>query len=363
MLPTSFGNVIPNMWFMLLAGTTLTRKTTAMDLAMDLIMDTDPGAILATDGSYEGIMSALKDREKRSSIYHRDEFTGLLEAISHKDYMAGMSEAFAKLYDGKDLKRLLRKEEIHVKSPRFIIYAGGIKTKTEMLLSEEHINSGFIPRFVIITAEPDITNIRPVGPPRPIHTEAREVIKNELMDILVHYTGPRSVSMSDGTFAGSMRPQFDVRLTDEAWARYNEFETLMINTALDSGLAHLTPVYDRLSKSTLKAAILIAGSMQRREEITVSPDDINHAIYYSQHWRTYVTDVVSGIGKSQDERLIDQILKLINSSKENGLARSDIMKHFRMDSKKAELIFSTMTQRKLVVAIQIAGQSRYIEVL
>jgi hypothetical protein len=363
MLPTSFGNVVPNMWFMILADTTLTRKSTAMDLAWDLIMDTDPGAILATDGSSEGIMSALKDREKRSSIYFRDEFTGLLEAISHKDYMAGMSEAFTKLYDGKDLKRLLRKEEIHVKSPRFIIYAGGIKSKTEMLLNEEHINSGFIPRFVIITAEPDPSNIRPVGPPKPIHTQSREIIKSELLDILVHYTGPRSVSMADGSFAGQMRPQFDVRLTDEAWDRYNQFETMMTNTALDSGLWHLTPVYDRLAKSTLKAAILIAASIQRREEITVAVEDINHAIYYSQHWRAYATEMVSSIGKSQDERLIDQVFKLIASSKGTGLARAEIMKRFRMDSKKADLIFTTMLQRKLIIQVSMAGQPRYIEVL
>jgi Protein of unknown function (DUF3987)/RepB DNA-primase from phage plasmid len=362
MLKTSFGNIIPNLWFLILADTTLTRKSTAMDLAWDLLMDTDPGAILATDGSSEGIMSALKDRENRSSIYFRDEFTGFLESIAHKDYMAGMSEAFTKLYDGKDFKRLLRREEIHVRNPRFLIYAGGIKSKTEMLLNDEHISSGFIPRFIFITADPDPKSIRPVGPPNPINTEARDSIKNELLDILFHYTGPRSVSMSDGSYVGSMKPQFEAFLSQDAWLRYNEFESIMTSTAIDSGLWHLTPVYDRLAKSTLKAAILIAGSTQREDKILVTENDINHAIYYCQRWRTYATNIVSSIGKSQDERLIDQIMRFIQSSRENGLTRAEIMKKFRMDSRKADLIFSTMTQRKLVVQIQIAGQSRYIEV-
>jgi len=53
-LPTSYGLVIPNLWFMILADTTFTRKTTAMDIATDIILDIDSDSILATDGSIVG---------------------------------------------------------------------------------------------------------------------------------------------------------------------------------------------------------------------------------------------------------------------------------------------------------------------
>ncbi len=36
-LPTSYGTIVPNVWFMILADTTLTRKSTSMDIAMDLL--------------------------------------------------------------------------------------------------------------------------------------------------------------------------------------------------------------------------------------------------------------------------------------------------------------------------------------
>src|SRR6201999_3023795 len=99
---------VPNLWFMILGDTTLTRKTTAMDLAVDLLMDVDPDVILATDGSIEGLMQGLSTRPKRPSIFLRDEFSGLLEMMTKWDYYAGMAEVLTKLYDGKMQKRILK---------------------------------------------------------------------------------------------------------------------------------------------------------------------------------------------------------------------------------------------------------------
>src|SRR3990172_8775230 len=229
-LPTSFGNIRPNMWFMLLADTTLTRKTTAMDIGMDLLYEINPDAIMANDGSAEGILTALKSRARRPSIYLRDEFTGLLQAIAHKEYMAGMAEHFTKLYDGKSIKRLLRKEEIIVNDPVFIIFAGGIKTKTQNLLTEEHINSGFIPRFVFLTAVADPTRVRPVGPPAVVNLEDKQKIKDELFDIYDFFNRERLILMPDGKTQAHIKPDFDARMTPQAWARYNKLESSLTNT-------------------------------------------------------------------------------------------------------------------------------------
>ena len=147
-LPTSFGTIQPNLWFMILADTTLTRKTTAMDIAMDLIAEIDSDAVLATDGSIEGLMTSLQTRPRRPSVFLRDEFTGLLEMIVKRDYYAGMPELFTKLYDGKMMKRVLRKEIIEIKEPCLIVFAGGIKSRITQLLKVEHVSSGFMPRFV-----------------------------------------------------------------------------------------------------------------------------------------------------------------------------------------------------------------------
>jgi len=361
-LQTSFGTIIPNLWFMILADTTLTRKSTAMDIAMELLAEVSPNAILATDGSPEGILSALKDRTKQPSIYFRDEFTGLLEAITNKDYMAGMAEQFTKLYDGKTIKRLLRKEEIRITEPRFIMFTGGVKTKTQSLLNEEHINSGFIPRFIFITAVADPSRVRPVGPPIYHNHESKIQIKDELFQIDDNYNRPRMIILPDGRTTSNLKPEFEVKLSDDAWRRYNELESLLTNTALSIGIAHLTPVYDRLAKSTLKAAILIAASRQGEKgtEITVELDDILHAIYYCKQWYVYANEIVSSIGKSNDERTIDKIMEFVVNAGINGVSRSDIMRAFHLDSRRAELLLTTIIQRRLVFVSHFSGQPRYV---
>jgi hypothetical protein len=339
----------------------LTHNTTAMNIAMSLLDEVNPDAIMGTDGSPEGILSAMKDRPKKPSIYLRDEFTGLIEQMAHKDYMAGLGEQLTKLYDGQNLKRLLRKEEISIRDPRLIIFAGGVKTKMQMLLSEEHVNSGFIPRFVFITAVADRDRVRPVGPPVKVTHEERNLIKDELINIDMQYNSPRMVLMPDGKSTASLRPEFDATLTPEAWERYNQLENTLTNAALDTGLPHLTPVYDRLAKSTLKAAILIAASQQLDGgSVTVEERDIVHAIYYCRHWHVYASEMVNGIGKSSDERMIDAIVDFSIQAGPMGVGRSDIMRKFRLDSRRAELLLTTINQRRLLFLSSFGGQPRYV---
>ena len=349
-LPTSFGRMVPNLWFMILGNTTITRKTTAMNMAMKLLYDVDSRALLATDGSLEGILVGMRDRPKQPSIFLRDEFSGLLEIIAHKDYMAGFAEQLTKLYDGEQVKRLLRKEVIDIHDPVFIMYVGGPKFKTQSLITEDLVMGGFLPRFIIITAEPDLDSIRPMGPPLTDKQEEREIIKNELIDLFNHYVKENTVTRN-GESLGKLQAEYEVALTPQAWTRYNEFETLMIKTALDTGLDYLTPVYDRLSKSTLKAAMLIAASTQRSDRVIVGVNDILHAIFYARQWREYASEIVNGIGKSYDERLIDRIAAFVATSR-LGVPRDEIMNMFRLDVKKADLLLRTMEQRRLLVLIE-----------
>lgn len=360
-LPTSFGIIRPNMWFLILADTTLTRKSTAMDIAMGLLEKISPDFVMANDGSPEGILSAMKARPRRASIYWRDEFTGLLDQIANKDYMSGMMEHLTKLYDGKSIKRLLRKEEINIQEPIFIILAGGIKTKTQELMNEELINSGFAPRFVFITAEADISRVRPVGPPRPIDVAAQDAVRDELFTMYDFFNRERLIMIAEAQREAHIKPDLEATMTPQAWERYNKLEHTLTQAALDTGLNHLTPVYDRLAKSTLKAAMLIAASQVRDgATVEVTEIDLIHAIYYCRYWQQYVSEIVNGLGKNADERVIDKIVKYIENRRASGATRAEVMRLFSLDSRRADLIMTTIIQRRLVSVVQVAGQPRYV---
>jgi hypothetical protein len=349
-LPTSFGTIMPNLWFMLLGDTTLTRKTTAMDTAMSVVEEVDSDVLLATDGSLEGMMQALEIRPAKPSIFKRDEVSGLIEAMARKDYMAGMAEALTQLYDGKTLKRVLKRETVTVREPCLLFFAGGIKTRVQSLLTLEHVASGFIPRFVFLTAESDISKLRPLGPPTMQNLEERAGLIEEAREIRERYVFTQEVILK-GKLVDVSESRTMASLAEETWVRYNQLEA----TLLYAGINHeqpdiMTPVYDRLAKSILKAAVLIAAS-RCKGELVVEVEDLLQAIKYGDGWRKYATEIVNGIGRSANEILLQRIFMTIR--RHPGVARSQLMRWYHLEARQAEIMFATMEQRGLITATRL----------
>jgi hypothetical protein len=344
-LPTSFGTIMPNLWFLLLADTTLTRKSTALDLAIDMLTEVDKELIMATDGSIEGMFSALSLRPGKPSIFLRDEFSGLLEMMTKKDYYAGMGEALTKMYDGRLQKRVLRREVIEVTNPILLIFAGGIRTKILQLLTSEQVTSGFIPRFIFISGQSDISKLRPLGPPVEAITTGRDKLLSRLVTYRDTYTNETAVKIGDKEV--KTRNVRQAKLTTTSWALYNEMEKRLLQT----GISHaqqdlLTPVMDRLAKSGLKAAILIAASRLPRGEVIVQEQDIFKAFSFVSEWRGFAMDVVSAIGLPEHERRIERVYSAI--LRQPGITRSRLMQNYHLTKRDADWIFETLDQRGLI---------------
>jgi hypothetical protein len=355
-LPTSFGSLIPNLWFMILADTTLTRKTTAMDLAMDLVTEVDPDVLMATDGSIEGLLSALSVRPGKPSVFLRDEFSGLLEQMTKKDYMAGMPELLTKLYDGKMQKRILRKEVIEVQDPRLLVFAGGIKDKITGLLTFEQVASGFMPRFIFITAESDITKVKPLGPPTAVDLSNRNAILDEMQEMYKHYNATTVMHIARLKTDVESPREWHAQLTPEAWERYNILESQMLQVGLASQRPEvMTPTYDRLSKSILKAAVLLAASRQRGEDVVVELKDMLRALLYGEEWRAFAKEVIAQVGKGGNERTLDMLLRAITANP--GISRSVLMQRYHLTSRTATELFGTLEDRSMI-RIQRVGKGQ-----
>lgn len=356
-LPTSYGSIVPNLWFMILADTTLTRKSTSMDIAMELLEEIDPEAVMATDGSIEGLLTNLANRPKKASVFLRDEFSGMIEAMMKKDYMAGMAETLTKLYDGKMQRRILRKETLEIRDPRLIMYTGGIKNKVTAALTHEHVSSGFMPRFIFVTALSDVSKIKPLGPPTSVLSSRRDAIIAELTQLYLHYNAPRRIEVQ-GALPFEKAADFKARLTEDAWVRYNKLEYKLVDIGMNSTHpAIFTPVGDRLAKSILKAAILIAASRELSEEIVVEENDILRAIKFGEHWRTYAEEVINAIGDNSSERKLEQIYNIIAGGA--GVPRSRLMRLFKLSSREMNGVIDTLTGREQVVVRQVEGKALY----
>lgn len=357
-LPTSYGPVVPNLWFMILGDTTLTRKSTAMDIATDLLIEVDPDAILATDGSVEGVLQQLEARPKRASIFLRDEFSGLLEMMVKREYYAGMAEVLTKLYDGKMQKRVLRKETVTVRDPIFLILAGGIRNRVQGLLTHEHVSSGFIPRFIFVTAESDTSKLLPLGPPTAKDLGNKHLLLDEMTKLVETYGVSRTVHIRQRGESIKEAVGTEAILTPEAWSRYNKLEETLVESGMDSEKPELmTPLFDRLAKNTLKAALLIAASRQvDADKVIVEVVDILHAIRYAKGWRNYALEIVNGIGKTVYERELERIHSAI--IKRPGVSRSQLMQSYHLSAREASQIFDTLLQRGVIMGRRTDATSR-----
>lgn len=346
-LPTSFGKISPNLWFMILADTTLTRKSTAMDLAMDIVTEIDEGILMATDGSLEGLMTALAARDNMPSVFLRDEFTGLVEQMHKKDYMAGMPEFLAKIYDGRDQKRLLRKEEIRIRRPRFILFAGGIKSKMQRIVHHEHVESGFLPRFIFVTAMSDLTKVKPLGPPEDADTTGRELIVSELRDLAQRYPGTRAMEVK-GKVVGMIREAQSMTMSRAAWARFNVMDQTMMQIGMDSGDLQdvVMPMNARLSISILKCAMLLATARTTEGPVVITEWDLLKAMSFGDSWRRYAQDIIVNVGKSEIEQKLNVILKAIQ--RRHSVQRSILMRTYHLTAREMSEIENTLVARGLV---------------
>lgn len=348
-LEASYGTVRPHLWGMILGNSTLSRKTTAMNLAAAFITQLDRELIVASDGSAEGILTGLSTRSGQVSIFYKDEVTGLFDSIKKKEYLTGLPEIFTNLYDCPPYyTRRLRKETITVNSPLFMCFMGGIRDKMYELIDDQMILSGFMPRFLIVSGDADIKTIRTTGPPSPTNFVQRAELMTKFANLWETYHRTEKVEI-----LGQMTAQdqmFEVILTDEAWTFNSEVEIKMAEAAQNTNEQMLSiPTFERLSRSMLKMACLLSAARQVPQEryVQCTLEDMQQAAKYMQAWGEHSIDLIQNCGHTVAQRTLSKILAYITGKP--GVLRGEIMRHFHLSSRDMTEIQKTLEERGQVL--------------
>ena len=338
-----------NLWAMILADTTIARKTTTMNMAMEFIHDIVPEVYMATDGSYEGIISAMSLRSGMPSLFVRDEFTGFLAGIQNVRYQTGLAEAFIKLYDGSRDLRMLRKETISIQDPIFMFYTGGIKTRIYEMADPEMVRSGFLPRFIFVVAEYEEKDYMSRRPKKAFQED------NEKKELKVYLDKLKGVYNTDITInipdeESITAPNIiRVELTDEAWDRFDKLY-LYLRTLADTHNADIiSPTMERMSESVLKCAALLTASknLEPSGVLHVGLDELLKAMSYAEQWTKDALEICARIGYTVGERQIESVFEFIKKQT-GGALKAQVMRMFRLNVKEADLVLDTLEQRALV---------------
>lgn len=355
-LETSFGVIRPNLWGLILGDSTLTRKSTAMRMAIDAIDFIDRDILLATDGSAEGILTGLSGRPGRTSMFFRDEVVGLFDSIRKKDYLAGIPQLFTQLYDGSPVHRLLRKELIAVNDPIFLFFGGGIKDQFFVSVEESFVYSGFLPRFLIVSGVTDRSALRRIGPPTPEITEKRQQIYLKLHELYHSYMQIGEVEILGQAAEGPVDTL--AQMTPGAYEVYGDIEDRMVEAAYNSPNSGMAlPTFERLSRSLLKMALLVAASRQEPDDykIEVTDVDIRRAAKYVEKWGEYTIEALTNVGQSVAMRTIDKVHQYI--TKHPGVTRSVIMRALNLTKRQMTEIEDTLEARGHVRIVPV-GRGR-----
>jgi hypothetical protein len=339
--------IVPNLWIMILAPSTVTRKSTAMGMAKSIIEMVDNDLIAATDATPEGLFQVMANRPGRTGLFYRDEITGLMGAAGRKDYMKGIIEGLIQMYDNQNVNKQLARHEVRVVNPIMPMFSGGIKDKMYSMLEEESISSGFMPRMIIVSADVGKLKRKDIGPPTDGTSDERGELIRRFTTRYEFYKQPVEI-----TVAGQPRTfarHHDAVLTEEAWDRINQFDELMTKTAAGMTSDLAGTMLMRMTEKTLKIATLLAASRGKPEgrEIRVNRIDIVQGLAYLQQWLPYTVEAIEHIGDTHQDKNVRRVHRAVIKHPD-GVSRANLMNEVPLTAGQMREILDTLQQRGLI---------------
>jgi hypothetical protein len=305
-----------NLWFMILGGTTRSRKSTARYMMLDTLaaLETEEYQYdLGSDVTGEGLTVELADHPGRSKLLNRDEVHGMFRETGAKSYLSGLKETITELYDGF-VRGRLRATTKKTKSARtaFNMFLSGVTEDVTETLTMRDFLSGFLARFLIAYAEPpertpesvymqqmDEPNRFSLGTDGTVQVTA--VVDVEWEEIIADIVRARAF------WEGLTKPgsQTDIGFAKDAWRRVNEFNWDVGAAAEKHDLKEaLEPTADRMVKSVIKVACLLAMVEGKTE---VEMPHVLKTIDMAEEWFGFLLILAGKIRESEWQRRQDEV--------------------------------------------------------
>lgn len=303
-----------NLWFMVIGPTTVSRKTTALHLMLDMLdeLQDEEGQYkysLGADFTGEGLTNALLDRPNRASLVYKDEFHGLLSEMEQKAYQSGLKETLTALYDGRVSGKLRSTGEAKMKKSvrgAFVLWAMGTPEKLSEAMNVEDFQSGFLARFLYVVghAPKDTKGLYRLDRPSHREIESGDPVMKDLLDRL-----ERAREHWELQKPGLDAPTIPVPCTEAAWTRLNAFIDDVMEAA-EGQERHevIKAASDRMTKNILKAATLLA-MFDCADEVQIW--HMLAAISYGARWFEHMVFMANAISASGFRRRQKDVLRYI----------------------------------------------------
>jgi hypothetical protein len=172
--------IYPNFYMVLIAPSSMYRKSTALSIASKVIkkaQNPTDRKILPSEFSHEKLVEILQTSPSGAFVFY--EFQTLMGLLD-KDYMAGTKAFLTELYDNPDeYIRRTKKEDIQILNPNISILSA--TTQKWFTATKGDTEGGFLNRFLFV---PAATKEKSMPIPPAIDTEKLNTLKFVLQDLM-----------------------------------------------------------------------------------------------------------------------------------------------------------------------------------
>ncbi|MCS6774391.1 MAG: DUF3987 domain-containing protein [Thermoflexales bacterium] len=338
-----WGEVSPTLWVLILAPSTVFRKTTALGIGRDLLRRAKPSVFAAHQFTPEALWGELQTNPHRAAVV--DEFS-LLVASTSRDYMTGSIELLMQLADEPPWLRRHTKGDgdVTIQRPSFALLGASTPASLKRFIADERLwASGFWARFAVVVAPDERLPWR--------EAEAADVELAALADELIKLDARLN---TDSPLTASIAP--------EAWALWAEFSKEMTYDAqADPTLSDgFRAVLGRAPTQAMRIALTLAtldwARTSQERTPTVQLAHIKAATAIAASLAEDAQRAIETAQRSVVEELGERILKLLRMT-DGEATRRELQRAFsKVKPADLEHAISDLRERGLVEVFSEQGR-------
>lgn len=162
------------LWVMYIVNSTRGRKTTVVNIVRDVLEAAiGSAALVEWEGSPQGLIQRLQERQDKATVFTRDEYSGLLQQMNRPGgHMASLPQLLIRAYDGGTLENIrtrkrtsagqLVSDSDRVTDPYLVTLAASTYDSLMQRATIDNVLDGLLARFIFITG---------AATPRPVREE------------------------------------------------------------------------------------------------------------------------------------------------------------------------------------------------
>lgn len=339
------------LWGMYVVNSTTGRKSTVIDMARDIITEVlGPDAILHWEGSPQGILQRLQDRDGLASVFARDELSGLMAQMNRAGgHMAGLPQLLIRAFDGNPLENIRTKKRRtqdgekeddtdRVQNPYLVLMTAAARNALVERCTIDNVIDGFLARFIVISGRAEMRQL-----PR-----GSAALEAEYHAIVGHartfFEKAQCVSTVDFT-DDVLEQHWQAQL---AWQR--EIESSSRPEAAE-------PALTRLLEAAVRAGALRAIDYAHEgEQPCLTIGIFEEALKMAERWKQHMLDLVDELGSTTFMRDTEAIRGAIHGAP-GGIAVRDLARRFRrVRQRDFEEMLAMLEEREEIEVVSVRAQ-------